>query len=82
MDIETFKKVLPLHMQIVDTTLERKMKRIDEIWNISTERKDENEVLWDTVQFLIDKLNDIKIDSIRHGLLSEDDYKRWSEGVE
>ena len=79
MNIEKFVKLLPLHMKNVDKVLEKKQERLFNEDASSVDVEVENEVLWEIAQFLKDKLNDIKIDSIRHGLNSEDDYS-WRFG--
>jgi len=75
MDIETFKAVLSLHMKSIGKMLEKKQERLFNDDTAPVDVETENEVLWELVQFLKDKLNDIKIDSIRHGLLVEVDYE-------
>lgn len=79
MNVEKFVKLLPLHMKNVDKVLEKKQERLFNKDTSPVGLEVENEVLWEIVQFLKDKLNDIKIDSIRHGLNSADDYE-WRFG--
>jgi hypothetical protein len=75
MDLDAFSKVLPLHMKITESVMDTKEKRLFNEDGSLAEVEVQNEVLWDIMQFLYDKLNDIKIDSIRHGLLTEEDYE-------
>lgn len=70
MDIKTFGKVLPVHMKIASMEMKRSQVRLQSA--ITTE--EENEILEWLVQFLWNKLSDIEVDSIRHGLNSKENY--------
>lgn len=74
MSVEKLSKVIPVHMRMVNKMLNQKQKRLfnEDASPVSIEA--ENEVLWEITQFLRDKLHDIQIDTIRHGLNHEDDY--------
>lgn len=70
MDIETFSKVLPIHMKLAVMEMERAQNKLQ----LATSVEEVNEILEWTVQFLWNKLNDIEVDSIRHGINREEDY--------
>lgn len=72
MDIETFSKVLPIHMKIADMEMERAQRKLQAVTTVV----EENEILEWLVQFLWNKLSDIEVDSIRHGLNIEEDYEK------
>lgn len=69
---ETFFKLLPIHMKIVEQGMNMKLKYLHDC---ECDLEKRNERLSDIVTFLFNKLHDIQIESIRHGILKEADFK-------
>lgn len=70
---EIFFKLLPLHMKLVDSSLSLKLKNY---YDNETDLEKATDILSEMATFLINKLHDIKIDSIRHGILKESDFEQ------
>lgn len=76
---ERFLKVLPKHIRIYEKVTKETMDRFYAQNNGVFTTEEENTMLMAVVSFLVSKLHDIEIDSIRHGVLTEQDYGRESD---